>query len=148
MNHRARPFWAAFFLTVSLLATTAALLTVDCRCRMMTSPTEEVPAAFSFDSAADGEGYLRFSWFDAEKEIILRPAGSFRALLRTMPALIPRPFRAAALLPEFSPAEVLADIMRKYLPAKEEQIPGSAPPSFFPENGFAEIYGLRSASKL
>lgn len=143
MNHRARPFWTAFFLTLCLLATAAALLTVDCRCRMTTSPTEKVPAAFSFDSAADGEGYLRFSWFDAEKELTLRPAGSFRELLRTIPALIPRPFRAAALLPEFSPSEILADLIKKYLPVKEEQIPGSAPPLLFPETP-----GLHSLSKL
>ena len=142
MNHRARPFWTAFFLTLCLLATAAALLTVDCRCRMMSSPTSGVPADFSFDSAADGEGYLRFSWFDAEKELTLRPAGSFRELLRTMPALIPRPFRAAALLPEFSPAEYLAGLLQNYLPEKEERISGSA--SF----SFPETSGLHSLSKL
>lgn len=97
-NQSARPFWAAFFLTIWLIATAIGMLTVDYRCRTMISPADSAPAAFQFDSTADGEGMLYFRWFDTEGELILRPGERLRGLFGAMPVLIPRPLRAAALL--------------------------------------------------
>lgn len=117
---RSRPFWIALFLTVCLFTAAIGMITVDYRCRMMTNPPKQEAAAFELDDLADGEGLLRLQWFESETEFHFQADEKLLELFEVLPALIPRPLRAAAVLEqafsEMLPEEVSAAVKEIFSP--------------------------------